>query len=413
MNGLIQYLSESALMLGLLTGFYRLFLHQHPMFRFNRFYLLFSLVFAALIPFIEISVPVVANAPTPEFSNLLAVVTVYANQAKANVIPFLTAIPGIKWLYIIGFMGLAVRLMVGFIKLGGLSGKASLSVHKGYKVADLPGQFSPFSFFNVIFINREMYSDEDMDQILVHEMTHVRLKHSWDVILLELLLLVQWFNPFAWLLKTMLKELHEFQADQAVLATGTSIGRYKELLFFQSTGARLLAVNNFNQSLTQKRFKMMTKHISKNSGLIKISMATLLFGFLTFFFACESKVVNDEVNETTETVLKSAGEEVFEKSEVMPEFPGGNQEFMTFIGQSVKYPEEAVEKGISGKAFISFVVNSQGKVVDVKLVRSSGSDLLDQEALRVVKLSPDWKAGENEGKKVSVQYTIPVNFALK
>ena len=84
MNGLIQYLSESALMLGLLSGFYRLFLHQHPMFRFNRFYLLFSLVFAALIPFIEIPVLVAASAPNQEFSNLLAVVTVYANPAECG-----------------------------------------------------------------------------------------------------------------------------------------------------------------------------------------------------------------------------------------------------------------------------------------------------------------------------------------
>lgn len=96
----------------------------------------------------------------------------------------------------------------------------------------------------------------------------------------------------------------------------------------------------------------------------------------------------------------------------MPEYPGGDKELMSFIGRSVKYPPEAVKKGIQGKVFVSFVVGSDGFVSNAKIAR--GVDpMLDAEALRVVKSMPKWTPGKQDGKDVAVQYTIPINFALK
>jgi protein TonB len=105
-------------------------------------------------------------------------------------------------------------------------------------------------------------------------------------------------------------------------------------------------------------------------------------------------------------------EEVYTNVEQMPEYPGGDSELRNFIGKSVKYPPEAAKKGIKGKVFVSFVVSKDGSIIDVKILR--GVDpLLDAEALRVVNAMPKWSPGKDKGKIVAVQYTIPINFALK
>ncbi|HWS00758.1 MAG TPA: TonB family protein, partial [Prolixibacteraceae bacterium] len=104
--------------------------------------------------------------------------------------------------------------------------------------------------------------------------------------------------------------------------------------------------------------------------------------------------------------------EVFVVVEEMPEFPGGVDELRRFIAQEIRYPADAHEKKIQGKVFVSFVVNSTGKVEDAKIERSV-SPSIDKEAIRVVSLMPDWKPGKQRGQAVSVSYTIPIEFKLQ
>ena len=414
MSSLINYLYESAVVLGVLTAFYWLVLHKESLFRFNRFYLLASLLLAALVPFLRIQIPMGSQGSTEQFSNVLATITIYAETARYTVVPFIEQIPGFKWVYMVGAIGLFIRLIVGISRVGALSGKASFIGYEGYKIADLPGQFSPFSFFKVIFMNRSLYSDKDMEQILLHEMAHVRFKHSWDVLLLEAVLIVQWFNPFAWLLRKQLKELHEFQADREVLLSGTSVGRYKELLFFQSTGARLLPVNSLNQSLTQKRFKMMTNNSSSRYAFLKMGIAMVLVGGLTFAFAGETTSKESSITEEVmELSSQQQEEKVYEMVDVLPEYVGGQSKLLEFISSNTKYPDAAQKAGNAGKVFVSFVVNKQGKVTSPKIAKSSGHKELDDAAIDVVELMPAWTPGKHEGKVVNVRFVLPVNFALK
>ncbi len=414
MSSLINYLYESAVVLGTQTLFYWLVLHRENLFRFNRFYLLASLLLAAFIPFLKIPITVPGMTSPEPFSNVLATITIYAGVARYNVVPFVEQIPGFKWIYLIGAGGLLIRLGIGIIRVGALSGKASITTYEGYKVADLPGRFNPFSFFMVIFMNRSLYSDQDREQILLHEMAHVRFKHSWDVLLLEAVLIVQWFNPFAWLLRKQLKELHEFQVDRKVLLSGTSVGRYKELLFFQSTGARLLPVNNLNQSLTQKRFKMMTNNRSSRYAFLKMGAAMVLIGGMIFAFASEISLAENSVTDRGVNQSTSPQEEqVYEMVDVLPEYVGGQTKMFEFISSQLKYPEVAKKEGKTGKVFVSFVINKQGKVTNPKITRSSGHKELDEAAINVVELMPAWTPGKHEGKVVNVRFVLPINFALK
>ncbi len=452
MNLIVNYLFESALILGLLTIFYRFVLHYEPRFKFNRFYLLLSLMVAAVVPLLTFTF---YRTVVPEgdvyVGNVIGAITVYAQNTKEAVVPVVAQSSAFKWLYVVGCLGLLLRLLYGFIRLGGLAGKVKLVSFNGYKVADLPGQFNPFSFFNVVFVNQSRYSDKELEQIMIHELTHVRLRHSWDVLLLELLLIVQWFNPFAWFLRSMLKELHEFQADKQVLDKGYSARSYKELLLFQATGARLLPVNNFNQSLTKKRFTMMKramlesskctdadeassmwpfkqkrKHMKKDNIQKLLSLksvfAIVMMTMVALLFACELRdeepaMTEEEIEikeavENTNAQLKTVSGPVFFVVEEMPEYPGGEEALRNYIATAVNYPEVAQKAGVSGRVYVTFVVADDGTVRDAKLARTSGYSILDDEALRVVSEMPEWQPGKQRGQAVNVSFTVPINFQL-
>ncbi len=106
-------------------------------------------------------------------------------------------------------------------------------------------------------------------------------------------------------------------------------------------------------------------------------------------------------------------EEIFMIVESMPEFPGGQQAMMRYIGENIKYPVIAQENGIQGRVICQFVIEKDGKVADIQVVRSSGESSLDKEAIRVINSMPRWKPGKQRGKAVRVRYTIPVNFRLQ
>ena len=112
-------------------------------------------------------------------------------------------------------------------------------------------------------------------------------------------------------------------------------------------------------------------------------------------------------------VVEEVEEEIFVVVESMPEFPGGQQEMMKFIAENIKYPVIAQENGIQGRVICQFVIEKNGSVTDIQVVRSSGDASLDKEAERVIKTMPKWKPGKQRGKPVRVKYTIPVAFRLQ
>ena len=109
---------------------------------------------------------------------------------------------------------------------------------------------------------------------------------------------------------------------------------------------------------------------------------------------------------------KTSNDKVFEKVEDMPEFPGGEQAMMDFVGKNVQYPKEAMEKEISGRVLVGFIVEKDGSVNEVKIVRGIGGGC-DEEAVRVVKAMPKWKPGKEKGKPVRVSYMMPIFFKLQ
>ena len=109
---------------------------------------------------------------------------------------------------------------------------------------------------------------------------------------------------------------------------------------------------------------------------------------------------------------KAANDKVLEKAEVMPEYPGGDQAMMDFVAKNVQYPQEARDKEISGRVLVSFIVEKDGSITEVKVVKGIGGGC-DEEAVRVVKAMPKWKPGKDKGKPVRVSYMMPFTFKLQ
>lgn len=148
--------------------------------------------------------------------------------------------------------------------------------------------------------------------------------------------------------------------------------------------------------------KIKIRNMANVKNLVGMLLAACLFPVFTFG---QGEQPNSKKSEQID-------EKVYDKVEQMPEFPGGNTELTNFIIKSVQYPAEAKKKGTQGKVYVNFVIGNDGTVKNAKIARGVDS-LIDAEALRVVNSMPKWSPGKHEGKNVAVQYTLPINFALK
>ena len=243
-----------------------------------------------------------------------------------------------------------------------------------------------------------------------------------------------WFNPFIWLLGRSVKTVHEFLADEGVIRMGYSSHEYQYLLVNLASGIQVTALsNNFNFSLLKNRIVMMTKSRSAAFARGKVLLALPAIFALLFFFslgnignilAQDKKTTEIKPTSTTSVAPKQETKPVKEKStqvkftepvftmvEKMPEYTGGDEARIKFLVENVKYPPDAMKKGIQGKVFVTFVIKKDGTVSDVKILRGIGGGC-DEEAMRVIKLMPKWIPGEQAGKPVDVQFNLPIKFAL-
>jgi TonB family protein len=423
MNTIVNYIVESSLCLGVITLFYYGFLRRQNMPGFSRWYLLLSLVFAAVIPFLHFSINGNGNGSTDDIlyiGFMLDMINVYGTVVTQHVVPAVQQHTGIGWFYVVGFILLVVRLLFALYKIGILHRRTKVMHLEGMRIVLTGNVFQPFSFMNTVFMPESFRESEGFRSILQHESVHVRQKHTFDLILLELLLPIQWFNPFAWMLRKAIRENHEFLADRAVLDAGQSVSEYQKMLLYQVMGTKFDLGTGFGYSLTKKRFKMMKTRVNKKSMLLSGLLTTLLFAGILFVAATElttRDLVYPEPTGMNETEKLPATEpddpqkEVFMVVEVMPQHPGGTKGLQKYLSENIKYPPEAQKKGIQGKVFVGFVIDENGNVTDAKVVRSV-DPLIDAEALRVVNGMQKWTPGKQRGKAVKVAFTLPINFAL-
>lgn len=299
---------------------------------------------------------------------------------------------------------------------------------------------SPFSWMRTIVVCRRDMENDGRD-IILHEMGHILRGHSWDVLLSELFTCLLWFNPVSWLMQYSLRQIHEYSADCTVLRSGADAKEYQRLLIRKAAGTAFQSIaNSFNHSNLKNRITMMLQNqtgrgaYAKSLSLLPV-LACLLLVFSAGRPAPEGKVSENsadllqnsvtEIHEVPETVPApglSAGTTSREQSDdepvpfqfvdVKPSFMGGDaNKFSEWVMQNIVYPEEARSARISGRVTLKFTVNTDGSVSDVSVLRGVNK-LLDDEAVRVVSISPAWTPGQIDGKPVRVSYTFPVVFMV-
>jgi TonB family protein len=444
-----HYLLLSNLYLILFFGFYTLLLQRETFFQLNRVYLLGSALISFLIPAIQLDwvkqwfftqkVHQTLYSASPDF--------VYSIQAIQPSRVTVGEIVGA--IYAAGIVVLSIKLIWQFVILRQLL--------KNKKVA------AAWSFFKNIKVDEQI---EKRDVIIAHEEVHARQWHSADVMLMEVMMIVNWFNPVVYLYRRSIKHIHEFIADQNAVKAGTSKADYAMLLVSQTFNAPVHHLLNpfFNSSILKQRIVMLQKSKSHYSALFKYGFSAPLFAIM---LALSSATINN--SEVVETIHNQAENifdvtaavpvkeavipktkiklpahkaadikakatitntlppvnkkvlpgnndaathnEVFSAVEKLPSYPGGMESFGKYLGKAVRYPKEAQEAGVQGRAIVTFIVEVDGALTDVHALRDPGMGL-GQEAVRVVSNSSKWIPGEQNGRKVRVQYTVPIVFTL-
>jgi len=267
---------------------------------------------------------------------------------------------------------------------------------------------------------------------------HTIQLHFLDLFFFELLNVVFWCNPVVYLYKFTIKNLHEFLADQEASRTLPSVADYATLLLskqFKIAPEHLFVQPFYKKSTLKVRIQMLLKGKSNNWAIMKYGVvAPILFmAILVSSVSCsdvsenepvEIDILKDERSEMpppppppapkideADAALKIQKREIFTAVEQNPEFIGGQAKMYQFLGENIKYPQAAQRANVSGRVFVKFIVEDDGSIGDVEVMKGIGFGC-DEEAIRVVKSMPRWKPGVQNGKNVRVYYNMPIVYKL-
>lgn len=404
---------------------YRLLIEKYISNVQKRIYLLFATLLSGLLPVIDF-----AKTKEAMFEIILPAVIVKANGTvggvaeSANISKSIERILFGIYLSIALVMAIIIIIQIIRIVINIIIGKKENI--QGATLVKESKYSSPFSFWKWIFINMES-NDQDYSRVLLHEKAHIKHIHSADLTLLGVIRCLQWFNPFIYLLSKELFAVHEFQADNMVINTTGNINSYRELILKQQLGYSPIIINSFRKSLTFKRLKEMENPENKRGRFYILPVAATLTLMLVFIVSAtqiskarisnslQTEIQKQQQDKTKEFSKYDKDNDVvpFAIVEVKPTFNGGDENtFTKWVFSKLEYPPQAKAQKIQGRVVVTFIVNTKGKVEDVKVIRGSNL-LLDTEAVRVVSASPKWEPGMQKGKPVNVRYNFPVIFALK
>ena len=371
MSAVLLYSIKSAIVLTLLYLPYMLMLRRESFFRFNRMVLLSILLLSLVLPLCNIPWMSLDHQPVVQAAQLqmlemgipvhvLPEVQVLAEGAASQGTSRFSVFFLVSLIYIIGMVALLMMRLwqIARLQFGLKQGVLWHNDEQGVRIYCHSGDVAPFSWMRNIVINEKDY-DEAGREIVLHEMGHIQGRHSWDVVLLTLVQMLQWWNPLCYVLGISLRDVHEYEADNFVLEQGVSAQGYQLLLIRKAVGSGSYAfANSFNHSLTKKRITMMKKSKSnpwmKSKALYVIPVAALaLSAFATpkFVAPIEETVTKLEGKGTEKSAILQALEE--EKEQIKIE---------EISGEAAASVDEAVEKAL-GEAQPLIVLN--GKIFEI------------------------------------------------
>lgn len=440
-TSILPYFLKVNLALAILYICYRLLFRNDTFFRLRRAVLLSVYLIAFLYPLLDISIWLSTRESVTEIVNYYSTILPLKTVVAADDTPlsteadWLTIVESYMLLiYLAGITLLFLRCIIELFTVIRLRLRSPKQLINGTTIYVLPSQEEPYSFFGWIFASPESHTPPALEEILVHEKTHVRQLHSIDVVLGEIVCILCWINPFAWLLKKEISSNHEYLADEQVMLAGYNKKEYQYHLIGLEHPEMAIAklYNNFSVLPLKKRITMLNKKRTGRVGKVKyLTLLPLAAGLLllnnidamarivsrqtTVPVPAEKTMIApapEAVSVEVATLLPPDDDKVYEVAEVMPEYPGGQGELLKFLARNIKYPEESVKNKEEGRVQIAFIVNKDGSISDVKVLKNT-TPLLDAEAIRITKSMPNWTPGKDKGKVVRVAYTVPVTFRLQ
>ena len=401
---------------------YKLLFRNSNRFQLNRIILLTISVFAFALPFIRISIEAQQFQEMTSFKQGMDVIfyndaIIEETAVEANT---LSVTDIISYIYIVGVVFFLMKFVYNIVKIYKIRAGKKIETIDDVNFIYTNESHIPFSFLKNIYIPKD-----NLDAMIIkHEMSHVKNHHSVDIILMEIMIAFQWFNPFIRMIKNELKNNHEFIADSEAIKDEDEKSNYMMLLLQQCTADDFSTIaNNFSFLLTKKRISMITKNQNVKGSVIKVLLTLPVFALLILLNTqCDNTKPNEEKQQTTvtetETILEqpvydteaaTLQDSIYRVSEVMPQYPGGPNEMMRYIQENIKYPQSAKDNKIEGRVYVSFVVEKDGSITNAAVIRGIDKEC-DAEALRVVSSMPKWNPGQQDGKNVRTQFTIPIIY---
>ena len=435
---LIHILKSSAC-LALFYLCYRMLLSKETFHRFNRILLLSIIMLSFLLPFIEVTMQkmpemtvfflLLEEAMETYETQHLDVLAETPNRFPWNTLIFSVYVAGtlfflLRHAWSIGRMLCLLRTCRKEEREDGIT----LYIHQA-KVA-------PFSWMKLMAISEEDL-EKHSEAILAHERAHIRNHHSWDLLLAQACVFLQWFNPAAWFLKKELQTIHEYEADEYVIRNGMDASTYLLSMIEKTVGTRLFTIaNSFNQSLLAKRVTMLNKGKSRPWARLKYLYVLPISALAIVAFA-RSEVSNpfmpsnnqlqylNEMIVTGYVPQKTGQADMDEKIKTgtvkretttpmngIPSYLTGKSEALKFFARNTKYPISALKAKVEGRVLVKFVVERDGSISDIDIYKGVSPDL-DAEAIRVLNMMPKWIPDKQKGEKEAETFIMPISFRLE
>jgi len=290
MPGLFTYILKLSISLGVVYLFYHLVLRKLTFYSWNRWYLLGYSFLSFLIALFNITPLFQGTFFNNKAFQFIPSIYFYSENISLGKIPATTSQGNWnEWtlcffIVVAGMVAFSVRFFIQYFSFLKIRNKAELLSENDTRIYHVEADIIPFSFGNSIFINRNLHSPDDMQEIVRHEFVHVKQKHSWDILWGELLCIVNWYNPFSWLLKRSIRQNLEFIADSKVLQNGSNKKEYQYLLLKVIGNNHFSIASKFNFSSLKKRIAMMNKMKTARVHIVKFLFVVPLVAILLIAF---------------------------------------------------------------------------------------------------------------------------------
>jgi len=423
MNEFLNYLVQTSVILAFFYVIYFLFLQNEKFYVEIRAYLVLSLMLTVILPFVKIPYTIIEKVEGVKKQGIELfqepTVTNLIGTQENGGINFYQVLLGF---YLLVVFVLLIRSIIRILKIRRILKNQEIVREENTKLVILDQETPAFTFFEYVIISRTEFNDESLKNILIHEKVHANQKHWIDLVMIEALCILLWFNPFVWLFQLAIKQTHELLADDGVLARGFSIGQYQAQLINQLMGEEVIGLaNNFNFSINKKRMIMMTKEKSNRNQryklllMLPVVVATILFNLQITKQAVASEsnsiAVSEDVVKISGKVLAAdgkpiSGAAVMEKSSKNGITTNINGEFsmevdrkatlrVMFIGMKAKdIPVKRFLKKAKGDLLIITLKEGNGTISE--FTQKPAKSVMDDNVFVIVEKMPKFPGGQRK-----------------